>query len=168
MARLIRGASWKRTAAFGILLSVLLSASSALFARDPASVFELLDLHIGQGIDEARQKYPTMQCENSCVLEGQEAFGYPGRLWAGMKDGKIHQIAFGFKPALNVTQAEKVRLAYIQLYGKASDHLGVEGCDEWSTNGGYLAICLSPEISHIWWSTESRVDINIQNQRKHK
>ncbi len=88
------------------------------------------------------------------------AFGKPGNLLAGVVEGKINQLAFGFKPDLLPEEAEAVRAAYVDKYGPATSNLGEAGCDEWKLEGGYLVICMTGEISHVWWSTESRVDVN--------
>ena len=111
-----------------LLLALVCSPVSA-GAGDSFKPFELLDFRIGQSIAEAKTNYPAMECENSCVLEGEKVFGYPGRLWAGIENGKISQLAFRFRPALTSIEAEKIRAKYIIKYGQASDHLG-DGCDE--------------------------------------
>jgi len=149
------------------LLSVLVCLSIPVTAKEPTESFELLDLYIGQPIADAVKKYPAMQCEKSCVLEGHKLLEKSGKLWAGIKNDRISQLAFRFRPALTSSEAKEIRAEYVRKYGQASDHLA-DGCDEWKASGGYLAICLSPELSHVWWSAESRVDINIQNQRKPK
>ena len=150
-----------------VLLPMLVCLHMPAVAKEPVEPFKLLDLYIGQPVADAVKRYPAMECENSCFLEGYEFFAKQGKLWAGVKNDRISQLAFRFSPALTSSDTEQVRAGYINKHGQASDHLG-DGCDEWEANGGYLAICLSTELSHVWWSTESSVDINIQNQRKRK
>lgn len=146
-----------------LFLASFLLLPKAIAANPP---FEIVGLRIGESVADAKKKYPSMRCENSCVLDGQKAFGRTGLLWVGLRDGKISQLAFRFKPAADPETASEVRKFYTKKYGSAANHLGIDGCDEWNVNDGYLALCLSPELSHIWWSTQSRVDVNTQNYRK--
>jgi hypothetical protein len=154
-----------------ITFSLLVWLPVSLNAKDAYRPFEILNLHIGQPIPETKKEYPSMQCKNSCVVEEQKAFGKPGLLWIGVEEGKVSQLAFGFKPDLSLEEGAKVRSVYIEKYGNPVDPLEPEGCDEWVVNGGYLVICFtgntSPngDISHIWWNTKSLVDVNKRQQK---
>ena len=146
-----------------IILQILVAfshQSSPAPVTESHAAFGLLGLHIGQSVEDAKKKYPSMQCANSCNVEGQKAFGKPGRLWAGIGEGKIDQLAFGFKPNLSPEETGTVRSFYVDRYGAPSSSLGEKGCDEWEANGGYLVLCMTGHVSHIWWSTKSRVDVN--------
>jgi len=143
----------------GLLVASQVSASS-LAGTQPSTSFAINGINIGQTIGNAREVLPALKCENSCVAENQLFFGKRGTFWAGLEDGKIAQLAFRFKPALTDGSEENIRSFYIRKYGPAADNLGEEGCDEWRVQDGFLVICLTREVSHVWWSRKSRVDVN--------
>lgn len=145
------------------MLLVLLTTSQLLanaLAGTPNAPFEINGVHIGQTIENASEQLPALKCENSCVAENQFFFGNPGTFWAGLEHGEIAQLAFRFKPAIGDDGKEKIRSFYLKKYGSPADNLGEKDCDEWKARDGFLVVCLTKEVSHVWWSRKSRVDVN--------
>lgn len=148
-----------------IVTILTLAFAIPVVAAAPAAVtpFEINGVRLGQPAADAQKAIPSMECERSCIAENQIFLGHTGRLWAELKDGKINGVAFRFRPALNVDQARTAMADIVSRHGPAKSNLGEENCDEWLVDGGFLAVCLTPEMSHIVWSHLSRVDVNKQH-----
>ncbi len=142
---------------------------AAITVSPPASSerlqsFSLLNIYIGQPLDEVKRLHPSIVCEASCLLENQKLFGHPGRLWLAYSNGKVTQLAFKFYHDLKPAEANIVQKHYDARHGHHKVFLGVEGCWEYDVSGGFLDICFNDEMSHIHWAKESRLDINLQRR----
>ncbi|WP_411833778.1 hypothetical protein [Pseudoxanthomonas mexicana] len=150
----------KKGLTFAILMFCPFLVLEAANPKAEDEVFEMNGIWIGQPLRDARERLPSLNCENSCIADNQYFMKKPGRLWAGLKDGKIDQLAFRFRPVLADGAIDEVRSSIIKKYGEPSGNLGFRNCDEWKAHGGFLVLCLTDEVSHAMWSNESRMDAN--------
>ncbi|MDY0955339.1 hypothetical protein SOM22_12185 [Stenotrophomonas rhizophila] len=151
-----------------IALLLLLLSGSAVAEKTtnhpPARSFELKGVTIGDDVQAVYGAFPNAKCLTTCVADDVIFMQARGRFVAGVKAGKVDWLAFRFRPVLDDDDRVRVRKALELAYGKPTHDLGVDGCDEWTLPDGYLAVCLNDELSHLYWSTESRVDINKRQQ----
>lgn len=130
------------------------------------SRFTINGVSNGQSIDVARANIPSLQCINQCVTDKSIFYGSPGKFWASLRDGRINEFAFRFTPEVDANKARIIVDDIKRQFGPPESNLEMVGCDEWLVDGGYLAVCLTPEVSHLMWSHSSRVDMNKRGQSK--
>lgn len=141
-----------------VILALALSVASS---ADAADRFAIIGVTAGQSIEQAKAHVPALECAASCIAEDQTFYGHSGRFFASLKDDEIASFAFRFKPLLPSEKATPVVSDLTKKYGPPQSDLG-GGCMEWALDGGFLAACLTPEMSHIMWSHDSRVDLNLR------
>ncbi len=149
------------------LLLILLSGAVAAETPThptPARSFELEGVTLGDDVQAVYSAFPNAKCLTTCVAEDATFMQAQGRFVAGMKAGKVEWLAFRFQPLLGEGDRVRVRDALELAHGKPTHDLGVAGCHEWTLPDGYLAVCLNDELSHLYWSTTSRVDVNKRQQ----
>jgi len=128
--------------------------------------FSINGISNGLSTDEAVKRIPTLECMNQCVADKVSFYGSPGRFWASLSEGRINEFAFRFTPEVDVNQARRIVNDIKRQFGAPHANLEMEGCDEWLVDGGYLAVCLTSEVSHVMWSHSSRVSIRKRGQQK--
>ncbi len=139
---------------------ILMLALDPCLTAHAADTFAINGISTGQSVEEATRNLPSLQCATSCVADNVSFHGSPGRFWASLKEGKIDELAFRFKPAIDSKTASLITEDIEKKHGKPQSNLDLEGCNEWPIGGGFLAVCLTNEISHVMWSHSSRVDVN--------
>lgn len=145
-----------------LLCLLAMQASMTAIAGNgaPPVKFDINGVQTGQPVKAVKNKWPGLECSVSCSVDGMHYLGAPGRFWASIKDGKIDQLAFGFNPAVAGSERERIKAFIHEKYGPPNRNLGFAECNEWDIDGGFLAVCLMDEASHVFWSHESRKDIN--------
>lgn len=146
-----------------IILAFVLTAS---FIANAADTFTINGISTGQSVDSAKKNIPNLQCAASCVANNLTFYGSQGRFWASLKFGKIDELAFRFSPVIDSDKAKIIVGEIEKKYGQPQSNLGLKGCNEWAIDGGFLAVCLTPEISHVMWSHSSRVGMNERRPPK--
>ena len=144
----------------GLGLCGPLHAAGPTGQAPPENAFGMAGLWIGQPLEEARRAMPSLRCEAACTADDGRYLEQPGRLWVGQRDGRIDQLGFRFVPTLEGDARAAARARIVDAHGPPTTHLGLDGCDEWTLESGYLAVCLTDGLSHVTWNRMSRRDVN--------
>jgi len=144
-----------------LILLPILPFSPTTFSQEASNAsFEMNGIRLGDTSADILGTLPGMACEASCLKEDAVYLGARGRFVIFLRDGRASLLAMALPTTMSDSERSRLRGVLQSRYGQSTSDLGIEGCEEWAMDDGFLAVCLNKEFNHIVFSRESRVDVN--------